>query len=150
MGAMRVIKAMTKAYQHKIPLIPGVLRAYLRVVYSCEVFPSAKIADSVSLEHNGLGCVFHENIEIEDNVTIFQNVTLGGNGKTGEGILQGCNHPHLCKGATIYAGACVLGPIRVGENAIVGANAVVLCDVPDDAVFVGVPAKEASRREVRK
>ena len=86
----------------------------------------------------GVGCVIHERCTIGDNVEIYQNVTIGGNGKENQpspGI------PTIKNNVKIYAGACVLGPIVIGDNSIVGANAVVLCDVPDNSIAVGVPAK---------
>ena len=75
----------------------------------------------------------------------------GGSGKSNTGLEKGCDHPVIKKDAVIYAGACVLGPITVGENSIVGANAVVLQDVPPNSLAVGVPAvikKNASRGDL--
>lgn len=127
---------MRKCYLKKIPLLPKLTRGLIRILFSFEVHPTAEISPSVEFVHNGLGCVFHERVVIEDEVKIYQNVTLGGNGKA----VGGYNCPIIKRGAVIYAGACVLGPVTIGEGAVVGANAVVLSDVPDRCLAVGVPA----------
>ena len=127
---------MRKLYLRKVPILPQLIQILIRVVYACEVFPSTDIKEGVKFCHKGLGCVIHEHAVIEKNVMIFQNVTLGGNGKNVEGLKA----PHIYEGAIIFTGACVLGGVNVGKNSIVGANAVVLCDVPDNCIAVGVPA----------
>lgn len=86
----------------------------------------------------GGGCVIHERSKIGDNCEIYQNVTIGGNGKKDSSWPR---VPIIKDNVKIYAGACLLGPITIGNNAVIGANAVVLCDVPDDCIAVGVPAK---------
>lgn len=100
-----------------------------------EIHPGATIGSGFFIDH-GTGVVIGETAEIGDNVTLFHGVTLGG---TGSG--HGKRHPTVMDNATIYAGAKLLGPITIGENAIVGAGAVVLHDVPANATVVGVPAK---------
>lgn len=135
---MKLLGLMRYCYLKKIPLLPNLIRKWIRVLYALEIFPTTDLGNNVAFYHDGLGCVIHERVVIEDNVNIYQNVTLGGNGKENQpypGV------PHICEGATIYAGACVLGPVRIGKNAVVGANAVVLCDVPDNCVAVGIPAE---------
>lgn len=83
---------------------------------------------------------------IGSNVTIYQQVTLGA--KLADFAFDLSKRPHVCDGVIITAGAKILGPVRLGERAIVGANAVVLRDVPPDAVAVGVPARILSRTDV--
>lgn len=134
---MKLYRLMRKLYLLGVPFFPNFLRRLIRIFFAWEVFPSSEIGNNVEFVHGGLGCVIHERSVIEDNVKIYQNVTLGGNGKVNSPMPR---VPHVCEGAVIYAGACVLGPVRIGRNSIVGANAVVLCDVPDDCVAVGVPA----------
>lgn len=143
MGCSEVVHLMRSLYLKKIPIVPSLLRRSIRLVFACEVMPTCDIDKTVELYHGGLGCVFHENVVVDEGVKIYQNVTLGGNGKPCE---KGKNHPHLKKNCIIYAGACVLGPITVGENSIVGANAVVLNDVPANSIAVGVPAVIKPRR----
>lgn len=133
---MKLYYLMRKLYLLKIPVIPRLIKFLIRIVYACDVFPSTDIDKGVCFCHRGLGCVIHENAIIEKNVMIFQNVTLGGNGK----IHDGPQAPHICQDSIIFAGACVLGGVTIGKNCIVGANAVVLNDVPDNCIAVGVPA----------
>ena len=108
-----------------------------RMLTSIDIHPGAKIGARFFIDHGFT--VIGETAEIEDDVTIYQNVTLGGtNPSTGVG---GKRHPTLKKGVVIGSGAQVLGPIVVGENAKVGANAVVTKDVVSGATMVGIPAK---------
>ena len=83
-----------------------------------------------------MGVVIGETAEIEDDVVLFHGVTLGGTGKE-----TGKRHPTVKKGAMLSANAQILGPITIGRNAKIGASAVVLNDIPDDATAVGIPAK---------
>lgn len=99
----------------------------------CHISPEAQIGQSLSMVHPH-GVVIGGGAKIDDNVKIYQNVTLGS--KAGGGDL-----PHLKNGATVFAGASILGSITIGENAVIGANSVVLNDVPDNAVAVGAPAR---------
>lgn len=135
---LKLYKIMRYLYLKRIPFIPIFIRKLIRIFYSCDIFPTCEIAPGVQFVHNGLGCVFHERVIIEEGAAVYQNVTLGGNGKINE---KTPNCPVIRENAIIYAGACVLGPIEIGKNAIVGANAVVLENVPDHAVVAGVPAR---------
>ena len=98
-----------------------------------EIHPAAKIAGGVFIDH-GTGVVIGETAEIEEDVVIYQGVTLGGTGKE-----KGKRHPTIKRGAMISAGAKVLGGFTVGEYAKIGAGAVVLKEVPPYATVVGVP-----------
>lgn len=138
-SVMRLIILMTKLHDKGSHLIPKLISKMIRLMYGCDIQPTVQIDREAELVHGGLGCVFHENIVIERRARIYQNVTLGGNGK--QTSPAGANHPVIREGATVYAGACVLGPIEVGAGATVGANAVVLSDVPAGATAVGVPAR---------
>lgn len=144
MSCEAMIHTMRKAYLRRIPVLPKLLQKIIRIVYACDVKATCEIDKSVEFFHGGLGVVFHENAVVKENVKIFQHVTLGGNGKP---CKKGTNHPVIEEGCTIYAGACVLGPITVGSNSIVGANAVVLRDVPACSIAVGVPAVVKPRRK---
>ena len=104
-----------------------------------EIHPMAKIDSGVFIDH-GSGVVIGETATVESGVIIYHGVTLGGTGKD-KGKKR---HPTVKKGAIIGCGAKVLGNITVGENAKIGANSVVLTDVPPNATAVGVPAKTAT------
>ena len=102
---------------------------------NCQISYEAVIGHNVKFLHP-IGVVIGEHVVIKDNVRIWQQVTLGSHGRTGQ-LLYPVIHP----GVKIFAGAKVIGGIEVGENASIGANAVVLKTVPANAVAVGVPAK---------
>jgi len=104
--------------------------------------PAAKIGKNFFIDH-GMGVVIGETSEIEDNVTLYHSVTLGGiSPSTNSGEQRGVKrHPTLKNNVVVGSGAQVLGPIIVGEFAKIGANAVVTRDVPEHAIMVGVPAK---------
>ena len=100
-----------------------------------EIHPGAYIGKNVFIDH-GSGVVIGETSIIEDDVIIFQNVTLGGRGNT-----TGKRHPTIKKGTLIGAGAKVLGNITVGEYSKIGANSVVLTDIPSNSTVVGIPGR---------
>lgn len=100
-----------------------------------EIHPGATIGRGVMIDH-GTGVVIGETAEVGDGCMIYQGVTLGGTGKD-----KGKRHPTLGKNVLVGAGAKVLGPFNVGDNARIAAGAVVLSEVPADATAVGVPAK---------
>lgn len=108
-----------------------------------DIHPAATIGRRLFIDH-GLGVVIGETAEIEDDVTIYQQVTLGGVELTDEK-----RHPTIKSGAVIGAGAKVLGNITIGENAKIGANSVVVKDVPDDTTAVGVPARNITKGTIK-
>jgi serine O-acetyltransferase len=110
-----------------------------------EIHPGAQVGRRVFIDH-GMGVVIGETAQIGDDCTLYHGVTLGGTSWN-----KGKRHPTLEKGVVIGAGAKVLGPIRVGEGAKIGSNAVVVREVPAGATAVGIPARivEAGREELR-
>lgn len=146
---MKAIIVMQKLHSSHISFASKLVSKLIKVIYACDIKPTAKVARGVVLVHDGLGCVFHENVVIENGAKIFQNTTFGGSGKENTGLQKGCDHPVVKRGAVIYAGACILGPITIGEDSVVGANAVVLKDVPAGSLAVGVPAVIKPRRKER-
>ena len=100
-----------------------------------EIHPAAKIGKGVMIDH-GMGIVIGETAEIGDDCLIYHGVTLGGTGKD-----QGKRHPTIGNNVLISTGAKVLGPFKVGDNARIAANAVVLTEVPENATAVGIPAQ---------
>ena len=120
-------------YLRKIPFLPGFLMRFNRVMFACEIHPSTKIGKNVCFAHNVLGCVVNEEAQIGDGTKILQNVTIGGRGSHGV--------PIIGKNVLIGCGAAILGGIRISDNVKVGANAVVLTDIPEEKTAVGIPAK---------
>ena len=116
-------------------LIATVISQISRWLTGIEIHPACFIGKGLLIDH-GSGVVIGETAIIGDDCTIFQGVTLGGTGKD-----RGKRHPTLCNGVFVGAGAKILGNIEIGNNAKIGANAVVLTDVPDGATVVGVPAR---------
>lgn len=111
------------------------LQSLISKVFSMDVHPAATIGDGILIDH-GTGIVIGETAVVGDNVSILQNVTLGGTGKD-----QGDRHPKIGDGVLIAAGAKVLGNIKIGKGAKIGAGSVVLRDVPAHCTAVGVPAR---------
>ena len=120
-------------YKIHFRLLARMLSQWAKFRTGIEIHPAAKIAGGVFIDH-GEGVVIGETAEIEEEVIIYQCVTLGGSGKE-----TGKRHPTIKKGAVISAGAKVLGGFTVGEYAKIGAGAVVLKEVPPYATVVGVP-----------
>ena len=130
----------------KFNLIARVISQFSRFLTGIEIHPAAKIGKNFFIDH-GMGVVIGETSEIGDNVTIYHMVTLGGISPSinSDNQRQVKRHPALKNNVVIGSGAQVLGPITVGENAKVGANAVVTKDVPANAVMVGIPAKNVNK-----
>jgi serine O-acetyltransferase len=120
-------------HQADVPLVPRLLSNASRVVTGIEIHPAARIGRDFFVDH-GSGVVVGETAEIGDRVTLFQGVTLGGTG-----FATGKRHPTVEDNVTIGSGAKLLGPITVGHGAKVGANSVVIHDVPPNATVVGNP-----------
>lgn len=125
-------------YRHKFYFLARIISNFNRFLTGIEIHPGAQIGKGVFIDH-GMGVVIGETAVVKDNVTIYQGVVLGGTGKE-----KGKRHPTIEQGAVIASGAMVLGSFTVGENARVGAGAVVLKSVPPNATVVGVPAKVVS------
>ena len=126
----------------KFDLFAKIISQFSRFLTGIEIHPKAKIGKNLFIDH-GMGVVIGETSEIGDNVTIYHMVTLGG-------ILPSINsnsqreikrHPTLMDNVVVGSGAQILGPLTVGKNAKVGANAVVTKNVPENAVMIGIPAR---------
>src|SRR5919106_5261834 len=128
--AHRVAHAL---WETKVPLLPRTIAYVSRSVTGVEIHPAAKIGSDFFIDH-GSGVVIGETAEIGDRVTLYQGVTLGGTG-----VARGKRHPTLEDGVTVGSGAKLLGPVTVGRNAKVGANTVVIEDVPPQTTVVGNP-----------
>ncbi|MFI3241617.1 MAG: serine O-acetyltransferase EpsC [Alphaproteobacteria bacterium] len=121
-------------WKKEFKLLARVFSQFARFFTGVEIHPAAKIGNNFFIDH-GFGVVIGETTEIGNNVTLYQNVTLGGTGKD-----VGKRHPSIGDNVIIGSGAQVLGPVNIGKNAKIGSNAVVLKDVPSFATAVGVPA----------
>tara|TARA_B100000953_G_scaffold291871_1_gene278509 strand:- start:73 stop:639 length:567 start_codon:yes stop_codon:yes gene_type:complete len=126
----------------KFDLIARMISQFSRFLTGIEIHPKAKIGKNLFIDH-GMGVVIGETSEIGDNVTIYHMVTLGGISPSIDSDNQRDvkRHPTLKDNVVVGSGAQVLGPVIVGKNAKIGANAVVTKDVPENAVMVGIPAK---------
>jgi serine O-acetyltransferase len=122
-------------YKIKLKFLARCVSQLSKFFTGIEIHPAAEIGKGVFIDH-GSGVVIGETTVIGDNVTIYQGVTLGGTGKE-----KGKRHPTIHSNVMISSGAKVLGPIVVGENSKIGANAVVLKDVPPNSTVVGIPGK---------
>ena len=126
----------------KFDLIARIISQFSRFLTGIEIHPRAKIGKNLFIDH-GMGVVIGETSDIADNVTIYHMVTLGGispsiNSNDQREVKR---HPTLHDNVVVGSGAQILGPVIVGKNAKIGANAVVTKDVPENAVMVGIPAK---------
>ena len=120
-------------YEAEVPMVPRILANASRIVTGVEIHPAAKIGNDAFIDH-GSGVVIGETAEIGCCVTIYQGVTLGGTG-----FQRGKRHPTVEDNVTIGSGAKLLGPIQVGHGAKIGANTVVIEDVPPNSTVVGNP-----------
>ena len=126
----------------KFDLIARIISQFSRFLTGIEIHPKAKIGKNLFIDH-GMGVVIGETSEIGENVTIYHMVTLGGIAPSinSNGQRNIKRHPTIEDDVVIGSGAQVLGPVRVGRCAKIGANAVIIKDVPEKAVMVGIPAK---------
>jgi serine O-acetyltransferase len=116
-----------------VPLLPRAISVLARSVTGIEIHPAARIGEGLFIDH-GSGVVIGETAAIGDDVTLYQGVTLGGTG-----FATGKRHPTVQDNVTIGSGAKLLGPITVGHGAKIGANSVVITDVPPNTTVVGNP-----------
>ena len=130
-------------YHHNMKFIARYISQRSRHKTGIEIHPAAKIGKGLVIDH-GMGVVIGETAEIGDNCTIYQGVTLGGTGKD-----TGKRHPTIGNNVLVGAGAKVLGPFTVGDNARIAANAVVLSAIPPNSTAVGVPARVVKVNGIR-
>ncbi len=120
-------------YGAGVPILPRMIAAVARSVTGIEIHPAAQIGRGFFIDH-GMGVVVGETAEIGDDVTLYQGVTLGGTG-----FATGKRHPTVQDNVTVGSGAKLLGPITIGHGAKIGANSVVIHDVPPNSTVVGNP-----------
>ncbi len=141
--AVIIYRIAHRLYLNGFKLSARALSQFGRLITGIEIHPGAKIGRGLFIDH-GAGVVIGETAEIGDNCLLYQGATLGGTGKG-----KGKRHPTLGNNVMVGCGAKVLGPFKVGDNAKIAANAVVLDAVPANATAVGVPARIIKRNGVR-
>lgn len=139
---VRFIKYYCKLYVSGHKKISKLLYIINKIIFSNDIPPSVVIGANLKLPHFGLGVVMHPRTVVGNNVTIYQNVTLGCRNKVGP--------PIIGDNVLIGAGACVLGNIKICNNSQIGANAVVLHDVSESVTVVGIPAREVKNEKNNK
>ena len=135
-----------KLWKLKIYLIARLISQFSRFLTGIEIHPAAKIGKNLFIDH-GMGVVIGETSEISDNVTIYHGVTLGGISPA-ENSMEQVNvkrHPTIKDNCIIGSGAQILGPVVLEKNARIGANTVILKDVPENGTMVGNPARNINK-----
>ncbi len=127
----------------KLKFFSRIISYFSRIITSIEIHPAASIGSGFFIDH-GAGLVIGETSKVGNNVTIYQQATLGGiapsiNSNSQKELKR---HPTIGDNVIIGSGAQILGPVTIGKNSRIGANAVVLNDVPEDTTFVGIPARK--------
>ncbi len=133
MNAIHFYRVSNWLYRHRVPLLPRCFRLLIFLLYNSDIFAQTKIGRRTRFAHGGIGVLIHPEAVLGDNVMIGPHVVIGGNFRPGA--------PVIGNNVWIAPGAKILGPITVGSNVIIGANAVVLHDVPDNSVAAGIPAR---------
>ena len=152
MNALTLQRLSHRLHRAGVPVVPGLLRRTVQVVFACVLPPELEVGEGTQLGYGGLGVVIHGAARIGRRCLVAQHVTIGGKGGA-EGV------PVLGDGVLVGAGAKILGPVTIGDGAVIAANAVVLRDVPAGAAVGGIPARpipispaarEAFLREMRQ
>lgn len=141
--ALLMHRVAHRLYRWRLFFLARLISHVARFLTGVEIHPGARIGKGFFIDH-GMGVVIGETAEIGDNVTIYQGVTLGGTGKE-----KGKRHPTVGNNVIIATGAKVLGAITVGDNARIGAGAVVVKPVPPNCTVVGVPGRIVARNGQR-
>lgn len=130
-------------FKRRLYTIARIISQFSRFMTGIEIHPGAKIGKRFFIDH-GMGVVIGETCEIGDDVVLYHGVTLGGSGKE-----KGKRHPTIGNHVVVGAGAKVLGSIKVGDHSQIGANTVVLKEVPPNSTVVGIPGRVVKRNGVR-
>ena len=132
---LKIFRVVYFLNKYRVPFLPNLInKVFIRLLFGCQIGSSTIIGKNVSLGYGGLGVVIHSKAIIGDNVDIGSGVTIGGTNNL-EGV------PNIGDNTIISTGAKIIGPLIIGRNCVIGANAVVLKNIPDNCVVVGVPAK---------
>jgi serine O-acetyltransferase len=131
---MKLYRLGNFAYRKSIPVLPIICDLLIRLIHNCAIYSQTKIGAKTIFGYGGIGVVIHKRVVIGRNCNIGSNVTIGG--KSGS-----ANVPTIGNDVFIATGAKILGDLKVGDNSVIGANAVVVKDVPANCVVAGIPAK---------
>ena len=131
---MRFYRVMRWCYEHKLYFFARLIHVTVRILFSCSIYPTTILKDGVKIAH-GIGIVLHQNTIIGERTVIYQHVTVGN-----------ASGPKIGSDCVLGAGCVILGDITIGNNVKIGANAVVLSDIPDNCTAVGIPAKIVRKR----
>lgn len=134
MTAIKLYRIAHNLYKSKIPFLPKVIYRMIYLLNNCHVHYSTEIGKGTVLAYGGVGVVIHKNAVIGEKCVIESNVTIGGRNNNP-------NVPIIGNNVFIGTGARILGNVHIGDNSIIGANAVVIYDVPECCSVAGVPAK---------
>lgn len=130
-------------YLKRWVLVPRLINTFSRFLTGIDIHPGATLGEGLFIDH-GMGLVIGETCEIGSNVTLYQQVTLGGTGKE-----KGKRHPTIGDNVVVASGAKVLGSFTVGANSKIGSGSVVLTEVPPNSVVVGIPGRVVTRNGVK-
>lgn len=133
-----------KLHKKNFKVIARIIMGFTQFITNIDIHPACVIGKGIFIDH-GIGVVIGETAILKDNITIYQGVTLGG--VTLESTKR---HPTILSGVTIGAGAKILGNITIGENSKIGANSVVIRDVPDNSTAVGIPARVIQKGRMKE
>tara|TARA_R110001592_G_scaffold148193_1_gene372971 strand:- start:2835 stop:3266 length:432 start_codon:yes stop_codon:yes gene_type:complete len=123
-----------KLHNNRIPFLPKVINGLIRLIHNCAIYSETQIGEGTIFGYGGIAVVIHKRTVIGKNCIIGSNVTIGGRSRSIE-------VPVIGDDVYIATGAKILGAIYIGDNCVVGANAVVIKDVPANSVVAGIPAK---------
>jgi len=133
-------------YLHHVPILPRFIKGFTYVVFNCVLPAECSIGPGTRLHHHGMCVIFHEDVELGRDCNIYNQVEIGGGYDGPDGppirIVIG-DRVNICAGAKIF---CKGGTLTVGDGSTVGANAVVLSDVPPDSLAIGIPARSIPKK----
>ncbi len=142
MNVYKWYKVSRVLYLHNIPILPMLIKGAIRILWGGVIPYQADIGEGTLIGYQGIGVVVHKNCVIGKNCHISQNVTLGGNTVSPDVPVLGDN-------VEVGAGANIIGPVHIGNNVTIGAGAVVVRDLPDNCVAVGVPAEIIKYKKIQ-
>lgn len=134
MSAIKIYRLANKLYRLHVPVLPHILYRIIYLINNCHIHYATKIGRGTVVGYGGIGVVIHKRAVIGEDCMISSNTTIGGR----SGLVD---VPVIGDRVYIGTGARVLGNIKIGNDVLIGANAVVISDVPDNAVVAGIPAK---------